>query len=76
MGVVIRQPLWQDHQRKEMDREGVLGLESWNAPLVPAWRLSGSLPDIAECHSMPGTGPVAGDTGVKDQKIHAVMDLR
>lgn len=44
--------------------------------MVPAWRLSRSLPDIAECHSMPGTGPVAGDTGVKDQKIHAVTDLR
>ena len=25
---------------------------------------------------MPGTGPVAGDTGVKDQKTHAVTDLQ
>lgn len=60
-----------------MDREGVLGLGVVNAPLVPAleteWILTS---DIAECHSMPGTGPVAGDTGVKDQKIHAVTDLR
>lgn len=44
--------------------------------MVRAWRLSRSLPDIAECHSMPGTGPVAGDTGVKDQKIDAVTDQR
>lgn len=25
---------------------------------------------------MPGTGPVAGDIGAKDQKTHAVTDLR